>query len=513
MRFFTVLAFLCSILLCSTLRAAPEQARPADSFVDSVGVNPSLAADLSNAPIIQQKLEDIGIRHIRWSESSDKSIAFMQGLARHGIKTMLLEDSNFGVVPDSSFFLRVPTYDGSPHGYTLHDFVKKVGPGTVIDSVEMPNEIDAGYSQRQQFWHPSDFPHTPLSADPQSPTYWVKYITAETQASWRALKSDPKTAMVKIIGPALGQTYAGNTVPNPLPPNSLAPFVDYGAFHPYPGGGNFDTDRSSYATVDWYLGKSNFPSVNMDTDDGVDHGVAHYDFVFLNYQPPFGDKPMVATETGYSTRPMADYTTFNRDTSEADQAKYLPRLLCEYFAHGVVRTFLFNFVDDGDGTFGLMHKDYSPKPAYAAVKTLLHTLSDPGPKFRPGTLNYTLLVKPVRNWKDSNTGRVSDYDRTQYLHHLLLQKRDGAFYLLLWHETTSQQINDQRPAGKLVPGHDVTPPALPVVLTLPSGITHVACIVPNHGAGMTILPVVNHHLSLNIPDQVVILRLPPRKRR
>lgn len=488
------------------LQAAPEIARPADSFVDSIGVNPAVAQDLSNADKTEQKLLDIGIRHIRWSESSDRSIAWMQGLARHGIKTMLLEDSNLGVSPDNTFFTRVPTFDGSPHGYTLHDFVLKVGPNTVIDSVEMTNEIDQDFSLNQQFWHPEDFPKTHVSKDPNSPVYWVKYITAATAASWKALKSDPRTAGVKVIGPASGQTYSGN---NPMPPGSLAPFVDYGAFHPYPGGGNFATDRASYATVHWYLGQSNFPSVNMDTDDGVDHGRANYNFAFNNYQPPFGQKPMVATETGYTTRPVADYTTFNRDISEAAQARYLPRLLAEYFNHGVVRTFLFNFRDDGDGTYGLLHADYTPKPAYAAVQNLIHALSDPGPAFSPRALDYTLAVSPVKGYKDPNTGIVSDYDRTQYVHHLLLQKRDGSFYLLLWHETTSSQINDGGPNGTVVAGHAVTPPALPAILTLPAGITHVARMVPNEGPGATVLPVVNHQLSLTIPNQIVILRIPP----
>jgi hypothetical protein len=53
------------------------------------------------------------------------------------------------------------------------------------------------------------------------------------------------------------------------------------------------------------------------------------------------------------------------------------------------------------------------------LSSLRGILQDPGPAFTPGALTYTL------------TGAASD------LHHLLLQKRDGTFYLALWIEASS----------------------------------------------------------------------------
>jgi len=63
-------------------------------------------------------------------------------------------------------------------------------------------------------------------------------------------------------------------------------------------------------------------------------------------------------------------------STEAEQAKLLPRALLIALHFGVVRTFWYEFqapeVDDLDqeSHFGIVHSDLSPKPAYLAYKTL-----------------------------------------------------------------------------------------------------------------------------------------------
>jgi hypothetical protein len=69
-----------------------------------------------------------------------------------------------------------------------------------------------------------------------------------------------------------------------------------------------------------------------------------------------------------------------------------------------------------ENNYGLVHSDFSPKPAFTAVQSLLHLLSDPGAAFTPGQLSYSL------------SGNTTD------VQHLLFQKRDGTFYLALWIE-------------------------------------------------------------------------------
>jgi hypothetical protein len=104
-------------------------------------------------------------------------------------------------------------------------------------------------------------------------------------------------------------------------------------------------------------------------------------------------------------------------------AIYTPRMFLEYFRRGVVRTFSYELLDESpDGNerednFGLLRNDLSEKPAFTALRNTIDILQDPGPAFAPETVAYT-----VRG------------DRAD-LHSLLLQKRDGTFYLALWRAT------------------------------------------------------------------------------
>ena len=66
-----------------------------------------------------------------------------------------------------------------------------------------------------------------------------------------------------------------------------------------------------------------------------------------------------------------------------------------------------------------MNSDLSPKPVFSALKNLLSTLSDSGGTFTPGALPYVI------SGGDSN------------LNHLLLQKSDGSYWLVLWLEEPS----------------------------------------------------------------------------
>ena len=246
----------------------------------------------------------------------------------------------------------------------------------------------------------------------------------------------------------------------------------------------------------------------MDADDPNGGNGA---LAFLSYAPPFAPRPMAATETGYPTHKSG--------TSETAQGKYGPRLFCEYFAHGVKRTFWYEFVDEdefpdpgGDNPechYGMIRRDLSPKHAYTALKSLLTLLADPSakPGFRPGTLSYTLDVRPVRGYKEPLSGIVSDYDRTQYVHHLLLQKGDGGFYLLLWHEIADEDADAR-------PHRQIQPPALPAVLTLPPSVARATVYTYDDTGLLRPAPGVlapGGKLSLTVSDRVMVIALRLRR--
>ena len=79
------------------------------------------------------------------------------------------------------------------------------------------------------------------------------------------------------------------------------------------------------------------------------------------------DKPVWFTETGCTTSPgYAD---------ENIQARRLPRIFLISFACGIDKVFWYKsrsreLSDDSEDHYGLWHKDYLPKPAYYAYKTL-----------------------------------------------------------------------------------------------------------------------------------------------
>jgi hypothetical protein len=136
-------------------------------------------------------------------------------------------------------------------------------------------------------------------------------------------------------------------------------------------------------------------------------------------------------------------TSGHRPVSERVAGIYVPRLLLDYFGQlsssgqTVKRTFLYELIDQGTSLtniqhrFGLLRNDLSEKPAYKALKNLLALLADPGPAFAPGLLDYSL------------ESATSDVRR------LLLQKRDGSFWLALWREA---DVWNESTGGDLHPG-------------------------------------------------------------
>jgi len=71
---------------------------------------------------------------------------------------------------------------------------------------------------------------------------------------------------------------------------------------------------------------------------------------------------------------------------------------------------------DREQRFGLLRNDWSPKPAYTAMRNLLALASDPGPSFTRHVLAYGLAGAP------------SD------LRQSLVQRRDGSYTLFLWRD-------------------------------------------------------------------------------
>ncbi len=145
----------------------------------------------------------------------------------------------------------------------------------------------------------------------------------------------------------------------------------------------------------------------------------------------FGEKKIVITESGYHNA-LNDHTD-QPATSEEAAAKYIPRLFLEDFARDIPRTYLYEFMDEAPDPglannqmhWGLIRADGSEKPAFLSIKRLIEELADSA---EPGHLMQLA-------WSLSPAGKS--------IHHLLLQKSNGEFDLVLWQEIPSYNFTSQ----------------------------------------------------------------------
>ncbi len=210
---------------------------------------------------------------------------------------------------------------------------------------------------------------------------WPPWYTGQRngqQYLWNAVKSNPQLYWIPVIGPSLySGTYDQVTAAAGSAGDQSA-YMDYGNVHDYPNDGE---PSSNFGWSPWGLSPMN------------------------------GSHPVWTTETGYpqSYIPL--------DVAN----KYYSRLFFEYFNHWSVRTYAYELLDESnqpwpDSTFGLLYADGTPKPQFNTISNIISILNDPGGTFAPGSLVYSIAGAPGA------------------LHHTLLQKRNGVFYLALWLE-------------------------------------------------------------------------------
>lgn len=438
-------------------RSNAEPANSADAFVDSMCVGTHWAYDDTvygqRYDEVRDKLTELGFRHVRTGGSSNEVIGKMKELAGLGIKTTFVLDPNTGTKPDASYW-------GNPPNYHIKDFVKDIndpsknGVGTnVVDTVEMNNEIDIFYQNTR--WHPGD--STPLSDSPDSSLYWGKYIQAATQDTYTALKSDPATAGIPVYGPSLTSEQAYTAV------GDLSASIDS-------------------STVHWYLA-GRHPETDGWGDNG--YGSRGYTVHSLAGRQSVRD-PVVTTEGGYSNAVEQNFD----NASEEVTARYLPRLFLHAFNGGFKRFCMYELVDewpnpekdDAEKNFGLLRNDLSEKPAYVALKNLTGLLKDAGSSFTPGSLDYSLSGE------------------TEEVHHTLLQKRDGRFYLVLW---------IGKPSYDPTEGTVIDVPSQQVTLSLNQPIEKAAIYLPNDSAFSAAQHDTPAQLTLDVPDQPLVVELSP----
>ena len=307
-----------------------------------------------------------------------------------------------------------------------------------LRAIEGPNEPDGSYN-------------TQLQPFPQAVIDYQKLL-------FDSVKADADLKKFPVVATSIG-----------FPPNSAkTPDVacDWGNTHSYHGARPPETNDQNLDLPKFYLANAAI-------------------------QAP--GKPVVCTETGNPTNQYDDPNLWMPRTSEWAHGKYTLRTLCHYFSQGIVATYLHELIDEhpqknvAESNFGILRHDWSAKPAYTGIKNLLNLLADkpaPGAKpFVPGALDFEM---------GGEKGKVR---------HLLFQKRNGVFYLVLW-----QPARSYEPDKKL----DLGVADAQISLKFAAPISNALVYSPisfERAAGAIKNPQL---LEIGVPDHPIVLELIPR---
>ncbi|WP_172657357.1 carbohydrate-binding protein [Myxosarcina sp. GI1] len=264
---------------------------------------------------------------------------------------------------------------------------------------------------------------------------------------YRAIKSDPDTANIPVIAPSLSNAFGVKTDVAELGRVK----ADFNNAHHYPSGLNPYNDE-----LFWHLP--------------------------IYYKLSGADKPLIVTETGYFNS-----TQYPKGISEEAAGKYLPRLLLEYFNLGIERTYLYELINDRasdsrEFNFGLLRADGSKKPGFVAIENMIDILDSGGVGSSGG-----------RNSLDFAIG-----GDTKDIHQTLLSKEDGKFYLALWQEVPSYDLNTNS---------NINVPAKNLTLNFGSNIQQAKVYEPNLSkeSQQTVSNV--NSMDVNVSDKVMLLEV------
>jgi len=416
----------CSLAVAPAASAHAATPKSAAAFRDSVGVvTHAVYYDTAygNWPRVVAKLDELGVRHLRDGIYGNPAPAWRDWNERY-FKAVDLAAAH-GMRFD--FIVGKP---GNPAG-TIDQLLAVAGGRLrhATEALEQPNEVDHFSGTRG----------------------WVGRLTRYSRELYRKVKHNPSLRRLPVIGPAFGTMQGASRV------GDQRAYLDVGNIHPYTYGLSPDPRR-----VRAELARGSTVS---------------------------GRKPVWATEAGYhnAMRGPADQQP---GVSEAVAAVYLTRTFLQHFEAGIRRTYAYELLDekpdragrDPEQHFGLLRRDFSPKPAYTALKNLL-TLVGPAGRRTP--------LRPLR------LGVRGPND----LHRLVLRKANGNYLVALWRTASMWDIKRKR-AVRVAPRK--------VTLTLPDA-TRVAAGDPVRSRRLVKAPLRHGRLSLLMAGRPVVLEVAARR--
>jgi hypothetical protein len=437
-RLASVVLALAAATLTSAI-AAPEPARKADEFIDSIGVNAhwgyygtpydwGYADQTDGRPGLKSRLGELGLRHIRDGAHGPVYTRVNDLYASFGIKHTMLTGRRFpGPWPQPLDVSAVPG--------EIAEIKANVLAATA--AIEGPNEYDLS---------------KPSGED------WVTKVRNYQTAVYSAVSGDSAFDHIPVIAPSLTHPNSYQQLGN------ISHITDHACVHlyqssRYPGNPGWG---GPWGSIPWGIGMSR------------------------DVQAP--GRPLQSTECGYQNSTASD------PVPESIEARYLPRTFAEFYRHGIARSFKYEMVDlatdpaNPDHHFGLLRNDLSPKPSFHVLKNLIALLKDPNPTFTPATLDYSLsgdLTNIHSLLFQKGNGRF-------YL--MLWQEVQASDYVVDWWMPTysgprSLTLNLTTPIASAVIHQPLTGAApigsatnpTSVALSVPDHLTIIELVPSNHG--------------------------------
>jgi hypothetical protein len=261
------------------------------------------------------------------------------------------------------------------------DPLRRFGSGTIDEHLAWVKRNVAGFTESLE--GPNEYDY--VESD------WATNL-GNYQCEWaRKIRGDEVLSAKTVIAPASRRELGFDSTLG-----DLSACLDRGNLHPYPGAQS--PDRTNQGDLSVSLAGAGLTS---------------------------GTKPVWVTESGYHNAVNCSGCG-HHPASERAAGVYLPRMFMENFRRGIARTYSYELIDglpdpeknEPESNFGLLRNDGSRKPGFVALRNLLTILADSGSA--SGRLDYSLQCSdcpdPVRQ--------------------VLLRKSTGAYYLVLWPESS-----------------------------------------------------------------------------
>ena len=305
-----------------------------------------------------------------------------------------------------------------------------------------------------------DFTIDGIEGDPE---VWVPILQNLQKDLWDLIKGNPETDHLPVVGASFANPANFRELTQ-----DMSDWMDYGNIHSYAG--------FHHPALNWGVGL---------TRDGM----------FNLAKLASKDKPIIATECGYNN--YSGNIGGHLGVPESVDAIYTPHLLFEYFNSGVVRTYLYEFLDlreEGvlqaaihEHHFGMVDSTGRKKPVFHAIKNLI-TLLDDVEGYTANPLEYELIYDALPD-KES-------------IGQTLLQKSDGSWWIAVY-RIMSVFNNDERDTNfnKL----DCTP--IEVTLNLDRRAKDIKLYRPNDSEKFINSFQNQHEITFDLDDRILLIRI------